>query len=280
MRLRVMLALTLALLSCFFAAEGTSTNRENERQGQAAGAGPADINIQPNIGTPEKPEYALLSPDKRVLATSDRKRIKIWDISTGRLLRTLEHFAYNTGIAFAPDGHSIFAAYKDGAVRIWNVETGLLTDTIEVQPQQDWGGDGVWTLSIDEERQLLLAGTEEGKIFGWNLSRGLKLFSFDSGGLGRISSLGLSADGSQLVATGHDSVKWFDVRTRKPVRTYKLPNEDTRKDFVEYLGDELFLVRNEEYGCKAEAWIADLSSGAAEYMRILPPVTFPSGVSE
>ena len=124
MRLGVALAMTFAWGVCSVQAQGTRASRDDGSSGQAASARPAGVTIQPNIGTPQKPEYALFSPDKRVLATSDSKRIKIWDIATGRLLRTLEHLAYNTGIAFALDGRTVFAGYKDGSVRIGTSRRG------------------------------------------------------------------------------------------------------------------------------------------------------------
>lgn len=70
----------------------------------------------------------ILSPDGRWLASAgDDKTIKIWDIATGRLLRTLVgHDDSVTSIALMPDGKRIISASKneDDPVRIWSSETG------------------------------------------------------------------------------------------------------------------------------------------------------------
>jgi WD40 repeat protein len=243
------------------------------------------ITIQPNIGVLERPEYALFSPGNRVLATSDAKRIKIWDLETGRLLRSLEHFAYNTSLVFTPDGKSIFAGYKDGSVRLWDVETGALTATVEVaRVPEGEVPEGVPALAIDAKRQLLLAGTGGGKIVGLSLAKQQKLFSIDFGKDGdqdgSVVSLGLSEDGGQLAALSRwGTAKWFDLQSRKVIRSVKLLSKDiypSKDIYIEkYLGTGLFLARSSAAGCKAEAWIAGVSEGKAKLDQISAPVSCP-----
>jgi WD40 repeat protein len=236
---------------------------------------PVGITVQPNIGTPQRPEYTVFSPDKHVLATSDSQRIKIWDIATGRLLRTLEHYAYNTGIAFAPDGQSILAAYKDGSVRIWDMGVGAITATIEVIPAS--GEEAVSALTVDEKRNLLLAGTQGGVMAGIALSTRQKLFTMKLGeeanhGCG-ITALAFSADGTELIAvSSFCGVKWLDLKSKTVTRSFKLPSEAIH--YLNYLGNDLFLVQD-GYGCNAEVSILDISRRASELVQVLAPVTCP-----
>ncbi len=276
MRLRVVLVVAIALASSFLQAQRATATAANGRSG-------AGIAIQPNIGTPHKPEAALFSPDKRVLATSDSKRIEIWDIQTGRLLRTLEHFAYNTAIAFAPDGRAIYAGYKDGSIRVWDPETGALTATMVAVAPSDEVTWGVSAIAIDPKRQILFAGGEDGTIAGFELPEGRKLFSFNFGKQGEqncgIASLGLSGDGSRLVGvSGPCGAKWFSLAPLKTVRTFKLPAANV--SYVSYLGDDLVLARNSENGCSAEAWILAPSHRAAASTPVVSPAACPKEASE
>jgi WD40 repeat protein len=71
-----------------------------------------------------------LSPDGTVLASSgihDPRIIKLWDVSTGQLLRTLEgHSDTVWSLAFSSDGGMLASCSSDGTARVWNVD-GLRT---------------------------------------------------------------------------------------------------------------------------------------------------------
>jgi WD40 repeat protein/uncharacterized caspase-like protein len=236
---------------------------------QAAQPGGVDnmIAIQPNIGSPIKPRYAAFSDDKRVFATSDGRRIKIWDIASGRLLRTLEHFAYNRAIAFHPDGKHLVGAYRDGTIKIWDVETGRNDATIQVTSPEE--PSGVSALAFDAQRRLLLAGTQSGLITGWSLDGQTKAFSVEAKkehGSCFIDGLGVSEDGAKLIAVSSAcGVQWFDLRSKAVARAFKPANGI---EIDRHLGADLFLVRDTESGCKSLAFIADASQTPARLTEI------------
>jgi len=61
------------------------------------------------------------SPDNRLLLTgSEDKTARLWDISTGQLLRVFSgHHATITNVAFSPDGKYIVTASMDKTIRTW-----------------------------------------------------------------------------------------------------------------------------------------------------------------
>ena len=274
MRLRVALVVAIALASSFVQAQVASASSADGNGNQTAGTPAAGMTIQPNIGTPQKPGHALFSPDKRVLATSDGKRIEVWDIATGRLLRTLEHFAYNTAMAFAPDGRAIYAGYKDGSVKVWDPETGALTATMEAVAPSDEVASGVPAIAIDPKREILFTGGQDGTIAAFELPARRKLFSFnfgkDQGRNCAIAALGLSGDGSRLIGVSSlCGAKWFSLAPLKTVRSFKLPAANV--SYAGYLGDDLVLARNSGNGCSAEAWILDPSRRTAASTPVISP---------
>src|SRR5713101_1230986 len=62
------------------------------------------------------------SPDGRVLASgSDDKTIRLWDMQTGQLLRSLEgHSNYVNSVAWSPDGKVLASGSSDKTIRLWN----------------------------------------------------------------------------------------------------------------------------------------------------------------
>src|SRR5262245_13129220 len=69
------------------------------------------------IGPPVFSEVALLagegplafSPDGGTLATGHQTSIRLWDVRTGELTRTIDTTGIPNGLAFSPDGKTIAA---------------------------------------------------------------------------------------------------------------------------------------------------------------------------
>src|SRR5437773_5729762 len=66
------------------------------------------------------------SPDGKLLASSSRdKTIKLWDVATGALIRTLtEHTADVYDVAFSPNGNLLASAGADKTIKLWDAHSG------------------------------------------------------------------------------------------------------------------------------------------------------------
>jgi WD40 repeat protein len=63
------------------------------------------------------------SPDgERVATASLDKKVKIWDVSSGRLLLTISHPAGVTSVAFTPNGMVLAAGTSDHSVHLYNLD--------------------------------------------------------------------------------------------------------------------------------------------------------------
>ena len=71
------------------------------------------------------------SPDGlTLLSGSDDQTIRIWDVSSGQLLRVLEgHSGWIFSATYSPDGRHIASASSDETIRIWEAATGKLRQT-------------------------------------------------------------------------------------------------------------------------------------------------------
>ena len=68
------------------------------------------------------------SPDSRMIATgSSDNNIRLWDIASGELVRTLEgHQDWVESVAWSGDGRWLASGAADQAVRVWEASSGQL----------------------------------------------------------------------------------------------------------------------------------------------------------
>jgi WD40 repeat protein len=75
-----------------------------------------------------------ISPDGQTLVSgSIDKTIKVWNLHTGELIRTLKgvHLRFVILVAISPDGHMIMSgSLLDQTLQVWNLHTGELIRTL------------------------------------------------------------------------------------------------------------------------------------------------------
>jgi len=148
-------------------------------------------------------------PNGRWIATSGDATIKIWELATGHLLRTLTgHTDLVQAISVSPDGRRLVSSSRyDKSVKVWDVESGqLLRSLSRSTPDngQAFSPDGV-ALSRDG-RTVVATGIY---VARWDIESGKSLNIFRTFCMGppchpfpntaNGSALALSSDGALLV---------------------------------------------------------------------------------
>mgnify|MGYP000860164802 FL=1 len=89
--------------------------------------------------------------------------IKIWDVKSGQLIRSLSSGEGVMDITFSPDGSLVASAGCDGTVKLWNAENGSLVKTLV-------HGDEVMAVAFSPDGTLLASGGYDDLIYLWSIS--------------------------------------------------------------------------------------------------------------
>jgi WD40 repeat protein len=213
---------------------------------------------------------ASLSTDGRRLATAKLNGlyVNIWDVPTGKLLRTIESAGrrYVTTLAISPDGKSLAAGTNDGVYRLFNTGTGKEVRTFGTNHMNGSysGGSNLLRFSPDGKRLFISGMTFDGVSFRratkvWDTDSGKTLFEL--AGKNQFSSMysaAFSPDGKRLVCGDlSGEVTLADALTGKVLKTFE--SNLTRLDSLLFSADGKQLLGRSSYDGSVAIW--DSTSG-------------------
>jgi WD40 repeat protein len=166
-----------------------------------------------------------LSRDGRWLATSgdmmmsstkeesNRAPINIWDVTSGKLHKTLS----GTGpvaevIAFAPDGLSLASGSYEGVIRIWNLDSGRYVEVLKPVRLAGIGTNAIDCLSYSSDGRKMAYGTQGGRVGLLNVEKGqlfIEIKCHDQ----PVDSVAFDRDGACLISAGLDEIRIIEAQT-------------------------------------------------------------------
>ena len=164
---------------------------------------------------------AISPVGQQIVSSSGDKTIKIWNSSTGELLRTLSaHLGTVWSVASSLDGQTLASGSSDNTIKIWNLRTGELLHTLSGHSGTVWSvAYPIMPMANSPDGQTLASGSSDNTIKIWNLRTG-KLLRTLSGHSDAVRSVALSSDGQTLVSGSSDNtIKIWNLRTGKLLRT-------------------------------------------------------------
>lgn len=155
------------------------------------------------------------SHDSKLLASGSQGHvIRIWEVDTGKHIRTLEgHHGPVTCVTFSHDSALLASAAHDGTIRLWSTYTGDHIKTFE-SGLNDF--DSVQFLS---DSKIIGAGPIAARIHVWSIETGEALDSLE-GHTSWVTSLAVSNEGRMIASGSQDgSIRIWSADTGKHLQT-------------------------------------------------------------
>jgi WD40 repeat protein len=169
------------------------------------------------------------SPDGTTLAAARERAVELWDAATGRKVRELTgHAEQVTALAWSPDGKRVAAAARDGAVRVWDSDSGQALPTVmhfKVSEARDaptamaWGPGG---------KALAVAGIGE-SVPIWDVESGTPKRELQKP-LAAVHAITWKPDGLGIAAAGFPGAIWVWTGPT-PKRTGTYPAADIGSEY-------------------------------------------------
>jgi WD40 repeat protein len=156
------------------------------------------------------------SPDGKTLAVASGAMIRLWELSTRRVVFQLPMGA--ASVLFSPDGGTLVTGSHDGTIHCWDAGTGR-----ELRRWRGSGGAMITSLAISVDGSQLVSGDSDGLIRLWDAATGEPRFR-RIGHATAVRSVALSPGGKMLVSAGDDrSLRLWDVAACREIFTRSLP---------------------------------------------------------
>ncbi|CCQ68516.1 serine/threonine kinase with WD-40 repeat [Crocosphaera watsonii WH 0402] len=132
----------------------------------------------------------VISADGKTLVSgSGDNTIKVWNLATGELLRTLNgHSSYVSSVSISADRNTIVSGSGDNTIKVWSLATGKLLRILN--GHSDW----VNSVAISADGKTIVSGSRDTRIKVWRL----KQREFDQEDQDRISSPLATIDKSEI----------------------------------------------------------------------------------
>ncbi len=195
-----------------------------EKRGILIPKGEVDFSVKTFKGT--SLASVSFSPDGRYIAFGDWKTIKIWNINTGKEVRTFKgHTLPVNSVSFSPDGRYIVSGSDDCTIKLWDITTGK-----ELRTFKGLFGN-ILAVSFSPDGKYIVSGSFDGILKLWDINTGKEIRNF-KGHLGsRINSVSFSPDGRYLATGGGGRagslITIWDTKTGKILKTWEGHNIDT-----------------------------------------------------
>lgn len=219
-----------------------------------------------------------VTKDGRLLVTADQtlynkkseSKLKIWELATGQLVRTLDgHDGKQIdAVAFSPDGKTVVSGGHDEFIRVWSLETGLLLHKLRDGEGTNNSNRAVKALAITFDGKRIISGGYDKSTYVWNLGSGELLSKIKTPANGLIA---VTPDDREVVIADKPDVASFDLATGKSRARYtsgqsrSIQGSAISSDGTIVYTAEAYVV-DERVGSKIMAW--DLRTRRIEELAI------------
>jgi WD40 repeat protein len=191
------------------------------------------------------------SPDGKLIASGNwRGEITLWDIATGKCLKTLgKHRKIVNCVAFSPDGKLLASGSTDTTTKIWDLRTGRCLrslSNLEVLKQRhpDWykkrlPGDGaVFFVAFSPDGKLLASAGNVSYLVIWQVKTGKAFSNWEETMYFPWGLFSFTPEGNKLITSQRNTIHLSDLKTGKKTYQfdYKTLDSNTPANWLKLLG--------------------------------------------
>jgi WD40 repeat protein/tRNA A-37 threonylcarbamoyl transferase component Bud32 len=142
--------------------------------------------------------------------------VKLWNLSTGKEIATLEGNAGSVhSVATSPDGRIVVSGNGDNTVKLWNLATGQEIRTLYGH------SSSVESVAISPDSKMLASGGFNGTIIVWEVSSGREIATLNSHS-SAVKSVAFSPNGKTLASGSEDNtIKIWNLASKQVIKTLK-----------------------------------------------------------
>jgi len=159
---------------------------------------------------------AITPDDRQVISASNDSSLKLWDLTTGELLNTLEGHSHEClAVAITPDGDKALSASPDNTLKVWDLKMSEPHNCVERHEQL------VSAVAVTADRIRAVSTSLDNTVKVWELKTG-KLLHTMEGHSDSVHALAITADGKKAITASSDAtLKVWEVETGKLLHTLK-----------------------------------------------------------
>ncbi len=147
------------------------------------------------------------NPDGLTVATGAGNAVRLWDVASGREIRSFNNGSRVTAVSFSPDGQTLASGSYSGTLTLWNVATGVKLQTLTGHASE------VRSAAFSPDGKLIASGSTDRTIKLWDARSGSSLRTL-SGHSTAVFSVAFVRDGKTMLAGSIDNtVKLWDLAT-------------------------------------------------------------------
>jgi WD40 repeat protein len=186
-----------------------------------------------------------ITPDGRLaISGSDYKQCILWNLKTGKPLKTLGHSDTVTSVSITPDGKYAVSGSEDNRCFLWDLERGARLKSLIGHKDQ------VRTVSISPDGRLAFSGSDDKKCIVWDIENE-KILKILEGHTSSVRAFSITPDGKQAISISIDDkcIIW-DIEKGNILKTFMIHKRlvhsvsilpDGKKAFIAYGDDKCIL---------------------------------------